>query len=128
MMYSGMTLTIAPLTLTMCGAGLQTGSPRESVNSAAVSRPTDAPTHPDAIETGANGASRSLSIVSTLSTALPSSVVSTANDGTQAISSVSEISSSPTTAIANSAVNGSACSFAGSMQPAMSLSASGISE
>ncbi|KAJ6267359.1 hypothetical protein PSV08DRAFT_355235 [Bipolaris maydis] len=55
-MYGGMTLTAAPLTLTMYGAGLPTGSPHEPVNSAAMSRPTDAPALADATETGANSA------------------------------------------------------------------------
>ena len=131
MMYSGITLTTAPLTLTVSGAGptgLSTGSPGGPANSTAVSRLTDAPPLPDATETRAESAVGSLSPALTPGAAVPSSLASAASDGTQAMGSVLETSSSAVTAVPTSAADGSAGPFVSSGQPTISPSASDISD
>ncbi|KAB2100085.1 hypothetical protein AG0111_0g11701 [Alternaria gaisen] len=131
MMYSGITLTTAPLTLNVSGAsptGLSTGSPGGPANSTAVSRLTDAPPLPDATETRAESAAGSLSPALTPGAAVPSSLASAASDGTQAMGSVLETSSSAVTAVPTSAADGSAGPFVSSGQPTINPSASDISD
>ncbi|EMD62771.1 hypothetical protein COCSADRAFT_172200 [Bipolaris sorokiniana ND90Pr] len=82
MMYSGMTLTTTPLTLTMCEMGLPTGSPGGSVNTATVSRLTGAPPLLDATDAPTDSASGLISSTLTLSVAVSSSIVPIASDGT----------------------------------------------
>ncbi|KAJ6192071.1 hypothetical protein J3E72DRAFT_380160 [Bipolaris maydis] len=128
MMYSGMTLTTAPLTLTVCGAGLPVDSPGASANSATVSRLTDAPPLPGATDVRTDSASGFISSAFTLSAAVPSSIVSTASDDIQSLSSVLEVSSSATNTIPNSAVDGNGGSSINSGQPTVSPSGNGISD
>lgn len=127
MMYSGMTLTTAPLTLTVCGTALPVNSPGASANSATVSRLTNAPPLPGATDVRTDSASGLISSAFTLSVAVPSSIVSTASDGIQSLSSVLEVSSSATNTIPNSAVEGNGGSSIDSGQPTVSPSGNGIS-
>ena len=127
MMYSGMTLTTAPLTLTVCGTGLPVNSPGASANSATVSRLTNAPPLPGAKDVHTDSASGFISSAFTLSAVVPSSIVSTASDGMQSLSSVLEVSSSATNTIPNSAVDGNSDFSINSEQPTVSPSGNGIS-
>jgi hypothetical protein len=130
MMYSGITLTTAPLTLSVSGVdptGLSTGSPGGPANTTAVSRLTDVAPLPDATGTRAGGAAGSLSSALTPGAIVPSSLASAASDGTQAMSSVLETSSAAVTAVPTSAANGSAGPFISSGQPTVIPSASDIS-
>ncbi|ENI03155.1 hypothetical protein COCC4DRAFT_200607 [Bipolaris maydis ATCC 48331] len=106
MMYGSMTLTTAPLTLTMCAMESPTGIPGGSANSVTISRLTDASPLPDETGTGTGSASGSISSALTLSVSVSGSTV--------------------TTAISNSAVDSSDGSLVSSRQPTVSPSGNGI--
>ena len=125
MMYSGITLTTAPLTLNGAGStGLSTGSPGGPANSTAVSSLTDAAPVPGATETRVESTAGSLSPALTPGVAVPSSLASAASDGTQAMGSVLGTSSSAMTAVPTSAVDGSVSPLISTGQPTVSPSAS----
>ncbi|EMD86762.1 hypothetical protein COCHEDRAFT_1228186 [Bipolaris maydis C5] len=126
MMYGSMTLTTAPLTLTMCAMESPTGIPGGSANSVTISRLTDASPLPDETGTGTGSASGSISSALTLSVSVSGSTVTTASDGTQAMGSILETSTSATTTVSNSAVDSSDGSLVSSRQPTVSPSGNGI--
>ncbi|KAH8622850.1 hypothetical protein IG631_22599 [Alternaria alternata] len=151
MMYSGITLTTAPLTLN--GAeptGQPVDSPSGPANSTAVSSLVDAAPVSDATGTRVQSSAGSVGSAPTPSVAVPSSLASAGSDGAQGMSSMLETGSSmletgssAMNAVPTSVVDGSASppisssqftvgTSAGitnaSGQPAASPSVSGISE
>lgn len=144
MMYSGITLTTAPLTLN--GAeptGQPVDSPSGPANSTAVSSLVDAAPVSDATGTRVQSSAGSVSSAPTPSIAVPSSLASAGSDGAQGMSSMLETGSSAMNAVPTSVVDGSASPSISSSQftvgtsagitnasgqPAASPSVSGISE
>ncbi|RYN28590.1 hypothetical protein AA0114_g12438 [Alternaria tenuissima] len=151
MMYSGITLTTAPLTLN--GAeptGQPVDSPSGPANSTAVSSLVDAAPVSDATGTRVQSSAGSVGSAPTPSVAVPSSLASAGSDGAQGMSSMLETGSSmletgssAMNAVPTSVVDGSASPPISSSQftvgtsagitnasghPAASPSVSGISE
>jgi hypothetical protein len=127
MMYSGATLTAAPLTIVSGtgSTGLSTGSPDGPVNSTALSRLTEATPLPDATGSLAESAAGSLNPSLTPGVTVPSSLASATSDTTQVLL---EPSSSAMTAEPTSTANGSAGPTVGSGPSTISPSASDIGD
>ncbi|EOA85878.1 uncharacterized protein SETTUDRAFT_28836 [Exserohilum turcica Et28A] len=123
-----MTLTTAPLTLTVSETEPSTGCLDGPANSADVSRVTGAPPPPDATEIRTQSASGSFNPTLTASVTASSSLASIASDEPQNMVSVPETSSLVATGGSTSAVDESAGSFVSSGQATMSSSATGISD